>query len=236
MPLDPKTALALAQAKLNRAARAHHDAQEALTAAHARLAQATEQLLAAEPTNPTATGPEPHDLDLDNDPRDPETQAAEFFTRPGDFHQVDLAIPLDDEPFGLKLGAQFVIKFTPAEKPLIVEVLRQLRGALAARITITRMNQTSESDIAGRNSTPNVAIDNGPPIPMTDCTLGQPDNSAIQEATDWYRQRKHAATELGVPPNQLTPIPMSNGQTAWAITKPPPPVPAGRHHKTDEQT
>lgn len=174
-----------------------------------------------------------HDLDLDNDPRDPDTQAAEFFTRPGDFHQVDLAIPFDDN--SLKLGAQFVIKFTPDQKPLIIEVLRQLRGALAARITITRMNQTSESDIAGRNPTPNVAIDNGPPIHITDCTLGQPDNSAIQEATDWYRQRNQAAAELGFPADQLTPIPMSNGQTAWAVTQPPT-EPAGRHHKTDEQT
>lgn len=175
-----------------------------------------------------------HDLDLDNDPRDPDTQAADFFTRAGDFHQVDIAIPLDDEPLGLKLGAQFVIKFTPDQKPLIIEVLRQLRGALDARITITRMNQTSESDIAGRNSTPNVAIDNGPPIHITDCTLGQPDNSAIQEATDWYRQRNQAAAELGFPADQLTPIPMSNGQTAWAVTQPPRATSGGRHHKTDD--
>lgn len=174
-----------------------------------------------------------HDLDLDDDPRDPDTQAADFFTRPGDFHQIDLAIPVEDD--GLTLGAQFVIKFTPDQKPLIIEVLRQLRGALAARITITRMNQTSESDIAGRNSTPNVAIDNGPPIHITDCALGQPDNSAIQEATDWYRQRNQVAADLGARPHQLTPIPMSNGQTAWAVT-PPPTKPAGRHHKTDLDT
>lgn len=150
------------------------------------------------------------DLDLDADPRDPETQAAEFFTRPGDFHHIGLAIPLDDNDLGEKLYAQFVIKFTPAQKPLIVEVLRQLRGALNARITITRMEQAGESDIAGRNSTPNVAIDNED------------------------QERERAATEYGVPPNQLTRIPMSNGQTAWAITTPPPPEPGGRHRKPDD--
>lgn len=175
------------------------------------------------------------DIDLDADTRDAETQAADFFTRPGDFHHIDLTIPLDNDPLGEKLGTQFVIKFTDDQKPLIIETLRQLRGALNARITITRTAETSESDISCGNSTPNVAIDNGPPIPMTDCTLGQPDHSALEEAIDWYRQRKRAAFELGVPPDQLTPIPMSNGQTAWALTTPSPDEPAGRHHKPDTE-
>lgn len=202
--MSPNPDQCLAYAKLNRAAKEHRDAQRALTAAHDNLEQAREQLRATG-TSSAITELAPDlarwalDLDLDNDPRDPETQAADFFTRPGDFHQVDLTIPLEDEP-ALKLGAQFVIKFTEDQKPLIIEVLRQLRGALAARITITRLEQTS-----GRNSTPNETPD----------------------------PRNRAATELGLPPDQLNPIPMSNGQTAWAHTPPPTPAHTGRHHKPD---
>lgn len=190
--------------ELARANREHREAEASLAAASSRLERAREQLRAAEPILATSTSTSTS-IDLDDDPRDPDTQAAEFFTRAGDFHQVDIAIPLDDDPLGLKLGAQFVIKFTPAQKPLIVEVLRQLRGALAARITITRMEEAGESDIAGRNSTPNVAID----------------------------PRTQVAADLGARPHQLTPIPMSNGQTAWAVTQPPT-EPTGRHHKTDD--
>lgn len=195
-----------------------------------------------------------HDPDLDNDPRDPDTQAADFFTRPGDFHQVDITIPIDDEPHSLKLGAKFVIKFTPDQKPLIIEVLRQLRGALAARITITRMNQTSESDNDGRNSTPNDAIDNGPPKPTPDHPIGErtpppPPLSRpwtakeIDGAIDLLRSHEHeyehdvdrakVAAELRVPADQLTPIPMSNGQTAWAHTPPPRTTSVGRHAKPE---
>lgn len=202
-----------------------------------------------------------HDLDLDNDPRDPDTQAADFFTRPGDFHQVDLTIPIDDEPLGLKLGAQFVIKFTPDQKPLIIEVLRQLRGALAARITITRMNQAGESDNPGRNSTPNVT--DGPPIPMSGSTYLERSRAETLalikhirgvEQADRDRQRSipHAveshgppitaiqgldaedvARTHGVPADWVHPIPMSNGNTAYTITPPPQATSGGRHAKPE---
>lgn len=223
--------------ELARANREHHEAEAALAAASSRLERAREQLRAAEPILVTSTG-----IDLDDDPRDPDTQAADFFTRAGDFHQVDIAIPLDDEPLGLKLGAQFVIKFTPDQKPLIIEVLRQLRGALAARITITRMEETTESDIAGGNSTPNVAIDNDTELEQWLAFNQRTEEKqraiiaacqAARAAADHEEQKNRAAAHFGVPPDQLTPIRMSNGQTAWTHTQPPATA-AGRHHKPEE--
>jgi len=234
MSLDPETALALEHAKLNRATRAHRDAQEAVAAAQARLDQAREQLRTLETLDPDRA-----EINLDDDPRDPDTQAAEFFTRTGDFHQVDIAIPIEDEPHELTLGAQFVIKFTPDQKPLIIEVFRQLRGALAARITITRMEETTESDIAGGNSTPNVAIDNDTELEQRRqwSELTEEEKratlAACRAAADHEEQKNQAAAHFGVPPDQLTPIRMSNGQTAWTHT--PPPAPAGRHHKPEDE-
>lgn len=72
---------------------------------------------------------------IDNDPRDPATQAADFFHRPGHFHTVTITniAPTD---------ATCIIKFTDDQKPLVIEILRQLRGALNARITLTRCTTT----------------------------------------------------------------------------------------------
>lgn len=112
---------------------------------------------------------------LDDDPRTAHHQAADFFTRPGDFHQLEINIPVEDwAGVNGTLSAQCVIKFTPDDKPLVIEILRQIRGALAAHITLTPAQ---------------------------------------------------FATAPGV-----TPIPMSNGQTAHAITPPPRPT-SGRHAK-----
>lgn len=116
-------------------AAATHRVRQALLAAEARK-------------HPTETG-------IDDDPRDPDQQADDFFTRPGDFHQLDIDIPIEDwAGVNGTLSAQCVIKFTPDQKHLIVEVLRQIRGALAARITLTPAQPTDDCTITANTWLP----------------------------------------------------------------------------------
>lgn len=147
-------------------------------------------------TNP-ATG-------LDDDPRTPDHQAADFFTRPGDFHQLDIDIPIEDwAGVNGTLSARCVIKFEPQDKPLVVEILRQIRGALAAHITLT------PAQAAG-------------PVRHVTCPVnGEP--------------CRCDRTQNGCPHThggRLTPIPMSNGHTAYTIT-PATRATTGRHAKPE---
>lgn len=74
---------------------------------------------------------------IDNDTRTPDQQYTDFITRPGDFHQLHITIP--NPTTGANTAAECVIKYTPDEQPLVLEVLRQLRGALNATITLVRL-------------------------------------------------------------------------------------------------
>ncbi len=139
-------------------------------------------------------------INLDDDPRPSEQQADEFFNRAGDFHNLDIVIPLDNTDTGTKLGANCIIKFTPEQKPLVIEILRQLRGALDARITLTPMHHTAVGPATG---------------------------------TPTDGRAEHFNYALDAP--HLKPIPMSNGQTAYTITPPPPRDTSGRHRKPDQQ-
>ena len=66
-------------------------------------------------------------------------QYAEFLNRPGRFYVGQFEIPLDDEPLGQKLCTQTTFKADDQQLLYLVEVLRQIRGALSAhaRITLT---------------------------------------------------------------------------------------------------
>lgn len=66
-------------------------------------------------------------------------QYAEFLNRPGKFYVGQFDIPLDDEPLGQKLCTQTTFKADDQQLLYLVEVLRQIRGALSAhaRITLT---------------------------------------------------------------------------------------------------
>lgn len=63
-------------------------------------------------------------------------QYAEFLNRPGDFYVARIEIPLDDDPLGEKLGATATLKADSRQLPYLVEVLRQVRGALGERTRI----------------------------------------------------------------------------------------------------
>lgn len=64
-------------------------------------------------------------------------QYAEFLNRPGRFYVGQFEIPLDDEPLGQKLTTQTTFKADDQQLLYLVEVLRQVRGALGARTRIT---------------------------------------------------------------------------------------------------
>lgn len=223
-------------------AAATHRVRQALLAAEARK-------------HPTETG-------IDDDPRDPDQQADDFFTRPGDFHQLDIDIPIEDwAGVNGTSSAQCVIKFTPDQKHLIVEVLRQIRGALAARITLTPAQPTDDCTITANTWLP------GDPAPPP--AKGCPNQGSTCNCTGACHPTAHeiraAAEQLadtctssanpwggatccpinGQPchcdrtpnscpytSNRLTPIPMTNGKTAHAITPPPRPT-SGRHAKPE---
>ncbi|MCG5431216.1 hypothetical protein LV457_02790 [Mycobacterium sp. MYCO198283] len=68
-------------------------------------------------------------------------QYAEFLNRPGDFYVARIEIPLDDEiHLRPKLGVTATLKADAQQLPYLVEVLRQIRGALGdhARINLVR--------------------------------------------------------------------------------------------------
>lgn len=216
-------------------------AQKLLTRAHDAITELT-------------TPEHPESIDLDNDPRPAQDQAADFFNRPGDYHQVRIEVPE-------ATNADCVIKFTPEQQPLIVETLRQLRGALFARITLTRLDIASEQGakvdtpqvedcpcdslsgdegpISELGRRPNswrcdecgkphvdVVIDDGPPIPMSEFTLGD-------RYSETDSQRRSIADQYGVPIEHVQPAPSPTGDTAWTV-RAPATHPQGRHAKPDD--
>ncbi|MDM2446249.1 hypothetical protein PP556_14640 [Mycobacteroides abscessus] len=64
-------------------------------------------------------------------------QYAEFLNRPGRFYVGQFEIALDDEPLGQKLTTQTTFKADDQQLLYLVEVLRQVRGALGAHTRIT---------------------------------------------------------------------------------------------------
>lgn len=64
-------------------------------------------------------------------------QYAEFLNRPGRFYVGQFEIPLDDQPLGQKLCTQTTFKADDQQLLYLVEVLRQIRGALGERTRIT---------------------------------------------------------------------------------------------------
>ncbi|WJR32439.1 hypothetical protein P3F83_18180 [Mycobacteroides immunogenum] len=158
---------------------------------------------------------------LDSDLRIPATQAHEFFTRPGDFYQVRLAICLDGAEFGENLGAQFMVKADDTQLPYLLEVLRQLRGALGdgTRVELTKAE---------------IGLPVGPPTApgpigaMTRYTeVFAPHESSISD------QVAEIAEQQGVKPEQVQPIPVRGGGHAFTVKSEPQPE-HGRHARPDD--
>lgn len=277
-----RRAVTRAEAKLARRRDRLADAEAALAAIEP-IQRAQRLLTKVHDIVTTLTEPDdPATIDLDADPRPADAQAADFFQREGDYHRVQIDIPI---PYTCEyeehehIAAQCVIKFTPDQQPLIVETLRQIRGALGARITLTRLDVASDEcakvDTPQVNDSPpetifgaqralddynqtrrdtcphdslsgdegpiaelgryphrwrcdecgqphvDVVIDDGPPIPMSEFTLGQ-------RYSELDRQREAIAASQGVPIDWVHPVPSPTGDTAWNIT--PPPRPAGGRH------
>lgn len=226
-----ETDLVAAQARVDRA-REKRDALDPVIRAHANISK-----LAAAVTELTEAS-DPLAVDLDADTRDAATQADEFFNRPGDYHQVMFDIPIPPAEYDVEpgqIGAQCVIKFTPEQKPLVVELFRQFRGALDARITITRLHaNTDTTGIAdttltstGSGSTqeneatptPQPAIPDGPPYEIgRDIIVGPR-----------YGERERIAEMYGVPVERVQPANSPTGDTAWTIRPEPTPEPAGQY-------
>ncbi|WP_229481645.1 hypothetical protein [Mycolicibacterium mageritense] len=64
-------------------------------------------------------------------------QWAAFLNRPGRFYVASIEIPLDNDALGEKLGTTTTLKADDDQLPYLVEVLRQVRGALGPRCRIT---------------------------------------------------------------------------------------------------
>lgn len=73
-------------------------------------------------------------------------QWAEFLNRPGRFYVAEIEIPLDDEPYGLKRVVPTTLKADDDQLIYLVEVLRQVRGALGAhaRISLSQAEPSPE--------------------------------------------------------------------------------------------
>lgn len=206
-------------------ARAKRDAADPVIRAHHVMTNMYDQMQKLAPPAADTTA-----INIDADQRNPQTQAQEFFNRPGDYHQVQLEIPLDDNDMGQKLAAPFVVKFTPEQRDLVVEVLRQLRGALNARITITRL-ETVASNPCAKPEPPQVK-----PVEVS-CVKGADNIPADGPAYQLGRditvgprtgERERIAALYGVPVDWVIPAHSPTGDTAWTIT-PEPQQPPGRH-------
>lgn len=70
----------------------------------------------------------------------PEQQYAEFFTREGDFYHAVITVPIPEPPTtpAPELTGEFMVKATAEDLPLVLEVLRQVRGALGGRVELTK--------------------------------------------------------------------------------------------------
>lgn len=178
------------------------------------------------------TAPEPTPT-LDSDPRTPTEQGHDFFNRPGDFYQVQLVIRLDDSEFGEKLGAQFMVKADDTQFPYLLEVLRQLLGALGGstrvRLTLTKA-QIAPAD--GPPMMPGVDFTLGDRFPPMPVGTSNPDGPDLRMG-DLVDQVDEIAEQQGVKPEQIQVIPMRGGGYAYTV-QPEPSAPAGRHARPDD--
>lgn len=104
------------------ATRALEAAQRREAAAHSTVQRAQRRIDLANLDTPDVTHAE---------------QYAEFLNRPGRFYVGQFEIPLDDEPLGQKLCTQTTFKADDQQLLYLVEVLRQIRGALGERTRVT---------------------------------------------------------------------------------------------------
>lgn len=180
---------------------------------------------------------------LDSDPRTPADQAHEFFTRPGDFYQVALSLPVSTN--GADIGAQFMVKADDNQLPYLLEVLRQLRGALGAHthVELTKAQITPRDDPSmeiGQDFTlgDRFPASPGVPIPRIDGVqlgtgaLTPPVERELQMA-DLVDQVDQIAEQHGVKPEQVQVIPVRGGGYAYTV-KPEPQPEHGRHARPDD--
>nr|WP_236743079.1 hypothetical protein [Mycobacteroides franklinii] len=208
----------------------------------ARGHKAVKNLYDAVQTLTEETVPDPT-LTLDSDPRTPADQAHEFFTRPGDFYQVALSLPVSTN--GADIGAQFMVKADDNQLPYLLEVLRQLRGALGAHthVELTKAQITPPDgppmDI-GKDFTlgDRFPASPGVPIPRIDGVqlgtgaLTPPVERELQMA-DLVDQVDQIAEQHGVKPEQVQVIPVRGGGYAYTV-KPEPQPEHGRHARADD--
>lgn len=183
----------------------------------ARAHKATKNIYDAVQTLTEQPAPEPAPT-LDSDPRTPADQAHEFFTRPGDFYHVALALPAPTN--GAKLGAGFIVKADDTQLPYLLEVLRQLRGALGDN---TRVELT-KAEIGLPVGPPTVP---GPIGAMTYTEVFAPPEPSISD------QITEIAEQQGVKPEQVQAIPVRGGGYAFTV-KPEPQSEQGRHARPDD--
>ncbi|CPR57482.1 hypothetical protein P5V78_02200 [Mycobacteroides abscessus subsp. abscessus] len=180
----------------------------------ARAHKATKNIYDAVQTLTEQPAPEPSPT-LDSDPRTPADQAHEFFTRPGDFYHVALALPAPTN--GAKLGAGFIVKADDTQLPYLLEVLRQLRGALGDDTRV----ELSKAEIGLPVGPPTVGT-----MPRYTEVFAPPEPSISEQITE-------IAEQQGVKPEQVQAIPVRGGGHAFTI-KPEPQPEQGRHARPDD--
>ncbi|BAX98874.1 hypothetical protein MSTE_03574 [Mycobacteroides stephanolepidis] len=190
---------------------------------------------------------------LDSDPRTPDDQAHEFFTRPGDFYQVVLSLPVPTN--GADIGAQFMVKADDTQFPYLLEVLRQLRGALGtARVELTKAQITPPDgppmeigkDFTLGDRFPRMPVStsnpHGPIGTMPRYTevfaMGEEIRPPFERELrmgDLADQVAAVAEQQGVKPEQIQVIPVRGGGYAYTV-KPEPQPDRGRHARPDDDT
>lgn len=185
---------------------------------------------------------------LDSDPRSPADQAHEFFTRPGDFYQVALALPAPTN--GAKLGAGFIVKADDTQLPYLLEVLRQLRGALGegTRVKLTKAQITPPDGPPKTIGVDYTLGDRFPPAPagtienhddmVSDITVvvGEDMRAPVErehQMGDLVDQVDQIAAQHGVKPEQVQVIPVRGGGYAFTVQREPQPE-HGRHARPDD--
>nr|WP_237076741.1 hypothetical protein [Mycobacteroides abscessus] len=204
----------------------------------ARAHKATKNIYDAVQTLTEQPAPEPS-LTLDSDPRTPADQAHEFFTRPGDFYHVALALPAPTN--GAKLGAGFIVKADDTQLPYLLEVLRQLRGALGngTRIKLTKAQMPPDGPPMeiGKDFTLGDRFPASPGVPIPRIDGVQLGTGALAPGTDRVRrvadQVAEVAEQHGVKPEQIQVIPVRGGGYAFTVQREPQPE-HGRHARPDD--
>lgn len=205
----------------------------------ARAHKATKNIYDAVQTLTEQPAPEPSPT-LDSDPRTPADQAHEFFTRPGDFYHVALALPAPTN--GAKLGAGFIVKADDTQLPYLLEVLRQLRGALGegTRVELTKAQITPPDGPPmeiGKDFTLGDRFPASPGVPIPRINGVQLGTGALTPGTDRVRRAADQVAEVaeqhGVKPEQIQVIPVRGGGYAYTVQREPQPE-HGRHARPDD--